>query len=73
MFVHAGHTAKVNDISWNPDVCVFIGYDAVSYTHLDVYKRQVISRMGFVSTKQTQSLCYEQQFYSVAGNVRTES
>ncbi len=27
MFVHAGHTAKVNDISWNPDVCVFIGYD----------------------------------------------
>ena len=24
LFIHGGHTSKVNDISWNPNVCLFI-------------------------------------------------
>ena len=24
LFIHGGHTSKVNDISWNPNVLLFI-------------------------------------------------
>lgn len=24
LFIHGGHTSKVNDISWNPNVCVMM-------------------------------------------------
>lgn len=27
IFVHSGHTAKINDISWNPDVCMMNEFD----------------------------------------------
>ena len=31
--------------------CALIGYISVSYTHLDVYKRQVLERMHETTTK----------------------